>query len=69
MKKLSLVSLIILIIAVKSPAAGKSEVSFAAPDGFSLKGTFYSAESRALGFFSCTSATPIIKSMISSEQC
>ena len=43
MKKLSLVSLIILLIAVKSPAASKGEVSFAAPDGFSLKGTFYSA--------------------------
>src|ERR1700681_2950000 len=43
MKKLSMLFLTVLLAAVELPAAGKSEVSFAAPDGFSLKGTFYSA--------------------------
>jgi dienelactone hydrolase len=43
MKKLCLVPLIILLISFESAAADKREVSFAAPDGFSLKGTFYSA--------------------------
>jgi dienelactone hydrolase len=43
MKKLSLAFSIMLLIAIESPAISKGEVSFAAPDGFSLKGTLYSA--------------------------
>jgi dienelactone hydrolase len=43
MQRLSLVFLLVFVIAIESPAASKGEVSFAAPDGFSLKGTFYSA--------------------------
>jgi dienelactone hydrolase len=43
MKTLSMLCLIVLLAAVELPAAGKSEVSFAAPDKLSLKGTLYSA--------------------------
>src|SRR5260370_22212298 len=43
MTKVCFVSLVILLIAAQSLAAAKQEVSFAAPDAFSLKGTFYSA--------------------------
>ncbi len=43
MKKLCLLPLILLLIAVDSRAADKRDVSFSAPDGFSLKGTFFSA--------------------------
>ena len=43
MKRLSLVALIILVVAFQSAGADKRDVNFAAPDGFSLKGTFYSA--------------------------
>jgi predicted alpha/beta hydrolase len=43
MQRLCLVFLLSLLLAIESLAATKGEVSFAAPDGFSLKGTFYSA--------------------------
>ena len=43
MKKLAFVSLIILAAAVELRAISKGAVNFAAADGFSLKGTFYSA--------------------------
>jgi dienelactone hydrolase len=43
MQRLCLLALTIVFVAVESTAASKGEVSFAAPDGFSLKGTFYSA--------------------------
>jgi dienelactone hydrolase len=43
MKKLAFASLVILIASVESWAVSKGAVSFPAADGFSLKGTFYSA--------------------------
>ena len=43
MKKLAFVSLVILAAAVESLAVSKSAVTIPAADGFSLKGTFYSA--------------------------
>jgi len=43
MQRFWLVFLLVFLIAIESPAASKGEVTFAAPDGFSLKGTFYSA--------------------------
>src|SRR5947209_11598328 len=43
MRKMLFVFLIILLAALECVAAGKAEVSFAAPDGFMLKGTFFSA--------------------------
>src|SRR5207253_10849367 len=43
MKKLWLALLCMASMAVESQAVSKGEVSFAASDGFSLKGTFYSA--------------------------
>ena len=43
MQRLCSVFLVVFLTAMESPAASKAEVSFAAPDGFSLKGTFYSA--------------------------
>src|SRR5438477_12824792 len=43
MRKMWLAVLCIALIAVESQAVSKGEVSFPAADGFSLKGTFYSA--------------------------
>jgi pimeloyl-ACP methyl ester carboxylesterase len=43
MKKLALTLAVFLFVSAESFAISKGEVSFAAPDGFSLKGTFYSA--------------------------
>ena len=43
MQRVCSIFLLILLAAIESPAASKGAVSFAAPDGFSLKGTFYSA--------------------------
>ena len=43
MKRLGLTCAIILLVAIESFAISKSDVSFMASDGFSLKGTFYSA--------------------------
>jgi dienelactone hydrolase len=43
MRKMLFVFLIVLLAALECVAAGKAEVSFAAPDGFMLKGTFFSA--------------------------
>jgi dienelactone hydrolase len=43
MKKLALAFAFFLFVSAESLAVSKGEVSFAASDGFSLKGTFYSA--------------------------